>query len=179
MMKKAGIIVVSIILVILAGMVVIRWHTKSFSPFEVVKHKEILQVEYCRPYKKGRKIFGELVQYGEVWRTGANDATLFSCESAIYFGEQEVEPGQYSLWTIPSPDSWEVILNSETGQWGVDMNGQPNRDPELDVAKASVMVIRPPQSFEQFTITFEEMRNEIELVMVWDTTMVVVPMRLK
>jgi hypothetical protein len=81
-----------------------------------------VQVDYSRPYKKRREIFGKLLPYGQVWRTGANEATIFDVKQDIKIGDKSLKAGKYTLWTIPNADKWTVILNSETGQWGTNYN---------------------------------------------------------
>ena len=175
-MKKILIVVVSIIAVVLLLMLIFRVYTKSHSPFESISYKNgEIQIDYCRPYKKDRMIFGELVPYDEAWRTGANEATILTTQKDIYFGKKSLPQGSYSLWSIPGKDSWQVILNSQTGQWGVNSSGKANRKPELDVLTVEVPVIHSEAEFEQFTIFFEEIKGEAELVLVWDKTMVSVP----
>src|SRR6185295_8913265 len=77
-----------------------------------------LMIDYGRPSKRGRAVYGGIVPYGEVWRTGANAATQFRTDKALDFGGTVVPAGFYTLWTIPQADGWKLIVNSETGQWG-------------------------------------------------------------
>lgn len=77
-----------------------------------------IKIEYCRPRTKGRKIFGELIPYGKVWRTGANEATIISFPHDLLIGGKEISAGKYALFTIPDKDNWTMILNSEWDQWG-------------------------------------------------------------
>ncbi len=164
---------------LVAGVQYIRYrHTKSFSPeAEVVFADGDLRmaVHYNRPYKKGRKIFGGLVPYGQVWRTGANEATVFETNRPVRIKDKTLQPGKYSLWTIPDSLSWTVIFNSEYGQWGINSNMQANRNPERDVLAVTVPAIRQDKLFEQFTIELAKMGTEAELVFMWDYTVVSVP----
>lgn len=142
--------------------------TKKASPEAKAKFKERdleLAVSYCRPYKKERKIFGELVPYGEVWRTGANEATTFSTSKDISFGGEAVAAGEYSLWTIPEETEWTVILNSKAYPWGVGWDGKATREAEFDVANVKVPVGNTAQTVEQFSISFSESGN---MVFEWD-----------
>ncbi len=153
-------------------------HTKSFSPEEEVTFNENgvrLRVLYNRPYKKGREIFGALVPYGKVWRTGANEATLFETNKTLTIKDKKLAPGKYSLWTIPDSIVWTVIFNSEHGQWGVNSKMEANRDPALDVLSVPVQAIKQERVFEQFTIQFEKMGEEVEMILLWDQTVVAVP----
>jgi hypothetical protein len=153
-------------------------HTKSFSPEEEVVYEESglkLRVLYNRPYKKGREIFGALVPYGKVWRTGANEATLFETNKPLTIEGKKLPPGKYSLWTIPDSVTWTVIFNSEHGQWGVNSKMEANRDPALDVLSVPVPAVKQERVFEQFTIRFEKMGEEVEMILLWDQTVVDVP----
>src|SRR5690606_7918853 len=138
-----GIAVIAAIVAII-GVVQLR-ATKSFSPEdEVVFTADNLTVKvfYNRPSKKGREIFGGLVPYGQVWRTGANEATTFDTNRDLNFKGKVLRAGKYSLWTIPRENAWTIIFNSEHGQWGLNKQGQPNRDPKLDVLQVDVPSVR-------------------------------------
>lgn len=153
-------------------------NTKSFSPEdEVVFTADELRIKvfYNRPSKKGREIFGGLVPYNEVWRTGANEATTFETNKDLTIKGKTLKAGKYSLWTIPRESAWTVIFNSEYGQWGIDSKGEANRDPDLDVLKVDVYAVRQEQEFEQFTIAFEKNGEDAEMILFWDTTLVSVP----
>ncbi|MBX2944433.1 MAG: DUF2911 domain-containing protein [Cyclobacteriaceae bacterium] len=153
--------------------------TKSFSPEEVVSFADgdlRIKVFYNRPYKKGREIFGGLVPYGKVWRTGANEATVFETNKVITLeGGKKLIPGKYSFWTVPDSSSWQIIFNAQHGQWGVNSKGEANRDPALDVLSISAHAIIQENEFEQFTIQFEKMGEEAEMVLLWDKTVVAIP----
>ncbi|MBL6446281.1 DUF2911 domain-containing protein [Fulvivirga sp. 29W222] len=173
----AGGIIVAIIII---GMVGLRFYTKSFSPLDKAifegENTELV-VTYSRPYKKGRKIFGDLVPYDKVWRTGANEATIFTTDKDLMIGNKLLKAGSYSLFTIPRNNSWTIIFNKEVGQWGiVPFSGESNRDPEQDALTVDVATIKTPDLFEQFTIAFEQMGHEIEMILMWDHTLIVVPM---
>lgn len=165
---------------IVAGFIayqVLMMYTKSHSPQETVTFSSgdlELSVVYCRPYKKGRDIFGGLEPYGKVWRTGANDATIFSTNKDITIDGQALAAGEYSLWTRPGESSWDVIFNSETGQWGVTgPSGEDNRQPDLDVLETNVPVIPTSQVIEQFTIRFTE-SDVVQMILEWDDTSIAV-----
>lgn len=155
-------------------------HEKSFSPEDQAVYKEgdlTLKVLYNRPYKKEREIFGKLVAYNEVWRTGANEATMFETNQNIEVDGKPLKAGKYSLWTIPRKDTWTVIFNSEYGQWGIDSEGKANRRPDLDVLSVDVSAVEQEKIFEQFTVSFEKTADEVEMVFAWDDTIVVVPIK--
>jgi hypothetical protein len=155
---------------------------KSFSPEEEVFYNDEdlkVKVFYNRPFKKGRTIFGELVPYGKVWRTGANEATVFETNKTLEIEGKNLNPGKYTVWSIPDSVTWTVIFNSQTGQWGVNHKGEPNRDPNLDVLSVPVHAIKHSKTFEQFTIAFEKMGEEAEMVLLWDNTAVAIPFSYK
>ena len=143
------------------------------SPLEMVtmKYEDIyIKVTYGRPHKRGRIIFGELLPYGEVWRTGANEATEITVTGSIKLGEQSIRPGTYTLFTIPYEDHWTIILNSELGQWGA-----YNYNSKMDVVRFDVPVSSTTDVYEPFTIEFEQKAQSAELVMMWDRTRVSIP----
>lgn len=151
---------------------------KSHSPEEEVFYSDgdlKLRVFYNRPYKKNREIFGGLVPFGKVWRTGANEATIFETNKTITIEGKKLNPGMYSIWTIPDTTTWTVIFNSESGQWGINHKGEANRNPSLDVLSVPVHAVKQERVFEQFTIAFEKVGEEAEMVLLWDNTLVAVP----
>ncbi len=150
--------------------------TKKASPEEVNTFKVdgiTIAVDYSRPSKKGRVIFGELVPYGKVWRTGANEATTITIDKDIRVGGKPLKAGTYTLWTIPQADSWRVILNGKMYPWGVNYNGEAQRDPAADVVMVEVPVERLATEVEKFTI--EAVELPAALVLKWDRTLVRVP----
>ncbi|MBX2965027.1 MAG: DUF2911 domain-containing protein [Cyclobacteriaceae bacterium] len=151
--------------------------TKSFSPEDEAVYTDgdlKVSVFYNRPYKKGRVIFGELVPYGKVWRTGANEATVFETNHTLTFQGKKLQAGRYSLWTIPDSTDWQVIFNAQHGQWGINSIGEANRDPSLDVLTVSAHSVVQDREFEQFTIQFNRIGEEAEMVLLWDKTVVAV-----
>jgi hypothetical protein len=123
-----------------------------------------LWVDYSRPSKRGRVIFGELVPYGQVWRTGANAATQFRTDKALRFGEVTVPAGFYTLFSIPGPSEWTLIINSETGQPGTAYK------PERDLFKIPMKLSSLPQPVERFTIGFAPGEGGGVLTLDWDST---------
>jgi len=156
----------------------VKKHKKSFSPEDQIEYKQDgleVRVFYNRPYKKGRDIFGSLVPFDKVWRTGANEASTFETNKDLSFEGQTLKKGKYTLWSIPGQDVWTVIFNSEYGQWGIGPDGEANRDPNRDVLKINVQPVQTQREFEQFTISFEKVGEEAEMVLIWDKTLVAVP----
>lgn len=123
-----------------------------------------LYVDYGRPGKRGRVVFGGVVPFGEVWRTGANAATQFRTDKALDFGGTVIPAGFYTLWTIPSPEGWKLIVNSETGQWGTAHKA------EKDVSAIPMNVSTLPQGAERFTISVDAGADGGTLNLDWDTT---------
>ena len=156
-----------------------RTYTKSFSPEAVAEFEQnglSVRVQYCRPAQKGRLIFGRgqdnaLVPYDRVWRTGANEATLIYFSEDVRVADTPIEAGTYSLWAIPGPAQWQVILNEETGQWGTQYNDG------LDVARVEVPIRVQPETVENFKIYFEEQSSGTDMILSWVHTEAVVPIR--
>ena len=107
-----------------------------------------VKVEYSRPFAKGRKIFGGLVPWGTVWRTGANAATTLKTNVELKLGDVVVPKGTYTLYTLPGEKSWKLIVNRQTGQWGTEY------DPKMDLARIEMKVEARPDVLEAFTISF-------------------------
>ena len=174
-------LVLGIILVIILGVLSYFrvYYTKSFSPEDQVKFEDgglKISVIYNRPSRKGRVIFGGLEPYGEVWRTGANEATTFETNKDLTFGNKTLKAGKYSLWTIPGEQTWTILFNSEYGQWGVGFNGEANRNPANDVLSVDAQSVSIEKEFEQFTIAINNnMGEEYELTLIWDKTLVALP----
>ena len=128
-----------------------------------------VKVTYCRPHKNGREIFGDdekaLVKYGEVWRTGANEATEITFTKDIKVGGKKLKAGTYTIFTIPNKDKWTVIFNSELGQWGA-----YSYDAKKDILHIDAKVEKTEEVYEPFTIEFELNDNIANMVFLWDTT---------
>lgn len=177
LLKRSLIALVVLVVVAFGVLRYMRIQTKKASPEETVTFvldDFHIAIDYSRPSKKGRAIFGGLVPYGKVWRTGANEATTFTVNKAITFGGASVAPGTYTLWTIPGPDQWTVVLNSKMYGWGIDFDGNAQRDPQADVAKANVPVTSLTEPVEQFTI--EVVKDPTALTLKWDNVAVSVPL---
>ena len=177
-MKKFSITLGIIVLLIIGAWVIFLQNTKSHSPEADVAYKAndlAIHIYYNRPYKKGREIFGSLVPYGKVWRTGANEATVFETNKNLLFNGKTLKAGKYSLWSIPTEQNWTLIFNSEYGQWGIDFNGEANRDTKNDVFSVEAPVLIQGKEFEQFTISVENNGEELELILIWDKTLVSIP----
>ena len=120
----------------------------------------------------GREIFGGLVPYGKVWRTGANEATTLTTAVDLNIGGTKVPAGKYTLWTLPSADTWKLVINKQTGQWGT------NYDETQDLARIDMQKKDLSAPVEQFTISFDKKgQDTADLVMQWEKTSVSVPIK--
>jgi hypothetical protein len=127
---------------------------------------------YGQPLKKGRTVFGQLVPYGKIWRTGANEATEITFTTNIQIGETRLPAGTYTLFSIPNKEKWTIILNSELGQWG-----DFTFDASKNVLTYEAAVSSNTDIYEGFTIQFEDTNNGFDMLLLWDTTKVSVPIR--
>ncbi|WP_019670261.1 DUF2911 domain-containing protein [Eudoraea adriatica] len=162
------------------GMPYLKEQTKKNSPQKTVVYTENgmdLTIKYSSPFKKERVIFGGLVPYDTVWRTGANEPTTFTTNSKIYIIDKELPTGTYSIWTIPGRENWQVIFNKNVPEWGVTLTSggkETTRMPEEDLVTVEVPVINLLETVESFTISFEE-TGQLYLSIEWDKTKVRVP----
>jgi hypothetical protein len=178
MKKKYVIIGVAAIIVLLGAFVSMYFYTRSFSPRGLAEFKDDgleISVSYGRPYKKGRTIFGGLEPYGKVWRTGANEPTTFETNRDLLVKGSPLKAGKYSLWTIPNANEWTIILNSQVPFWGVDFSGAASHDAKKDVLAVRVPSLQHEKEMEQFTISIHKTGGELELILLWDKTLVAVP----
>jgi hypothetical protein len=173
-----GLLIGALLLAVIGyfGFGYMKTQTKKASPEERVTFRvddAEITVQYSRPSKKGRAIFGDLVPYGKVWRTGANEATLLETTKDLTLGGRPLAAGTYTLWTIPQAGSWTVIVNNKMYPWGVTYDGEAQRDPAGDVLSVEVPVETLADPLEQFTIAVEG--TPPALTLAWDRTKVSVP----
>lgn len=129
-----------------------------------------VKVTYCRPHIRDREVFGNIVPFGEVWRTGANEATEITITEDIQIDGHPVKAGTYTLFTIPGKEKWTIILNIELGQWGAfDYN------PDKNILTFDVPVQKTDVVYEPFTINFANKGEVVTLQLMWNTTMVEIP----
>lgn len=144
------------------------------SPTQIIKQDfaiGTIELTYSRPVAKGRKIYGDLVPYNKLWRTGANAATKIVFSDAVEVGGKKVEAGTYVLYTIPGLESWEVILNKGLTNWGVD--GYKESE---DVARFKLEPMKMKNSLESFTMEFSDVKPETcSLDIKWEKTAVSIP----
>lgn len=143
------------------------------SPLALATYKDestYIKVVYGQPMKKGRVIFGGLEKFGKVWRTGANEATEITLTRDVRMGGKVVKAGTYALFSIPNPDRWTIILNSELGQWGAYAY-----KPERDVLRFDVTPEKNAQVYEALTFKLEETDPGANLTLFWDDVRVPIP----
>ncbi|MFD1064109.1 DUF2911 domain-containing protein [Winogradskyella litorisediminis] len=134
-----------------------------------------LKVEYNRPSKRDRDVFGALVPFDQVWRTGANEATTFKTNKDLIIQGMLLPKGNYTLWTVPMKDSWKVMFNSGQYQWGVDETMKPMWNPNYDVIELEVPSENLENTVEKFTIAFDNTTGDLKLTLAWDQTKIEVP----
>lgn len=133
-----------------------------------------VEVVYCRPSVRGRVIFGDLVPYDKVWRTGANAATTIEFKTDVKFGGKPVKAGKYALFTIPGKTEWLIILNSAVKSWGAFKYSEKE-----DVARLTVKSNPQTPKEEKFTIRFGKASKEgTEMEILWDNVLVTMPIAL-
>jgi hypothetical protein len=124
-----------------------------------------ITVDYSSPRMKGRKIFGGLVPYGQVWRAGANEATTFVITSDVTVGGKAVPAGSYTLFVIPKEDTWTLIISKKTGESGAEYPGEAE-----DFARIDMKASKLPAPVENFTIAFDQAGGGCTMYLDWETT---------
>lgn len=147
--------------------------TPAASPTQTVKQDfgiSSVELIYSRPGMKGRKIFGDLVPYGQVWRTGANSATRIKFNDDVMIGGQNLKAGEYAIYTIPKESEWEIIINKGSANWGTEYKQ------EDDIFRVKVKPMRLNDAVETFTMQFDNVKpTSADLKIMWDKTAVAVP----
>lgn len=134
-----------------------------------VVHGQAIVLEYGRPWRRGRTIFGGLVPYGRVWRTGADEATLLQSDVPLRIDGHLVPAGRYTIWTRPGRETWTVMLNRQAGQWGTDY------DPSRDLLRVAVRPRATRRLVDRFTIRLHVHGSTGTIALAWERTRVVVP----
>src|SRR5580704_5607817 len=124
-----------------------------------------IKTNYSSPRMKGRKIYGGLVPFGEVWRTGANEATTFVTSADVRVGGKTVPAGSYTIFTVPAADKWTLIINKTTGEWGI-----PYKYESAELARVDMHVSKLPAPLENFTISYDKSPDGCTLRVDWETT---------
>jgi hypothetical protein len=124
-----------------------------------------ITVDYSSPRAKGRKIFGDLVPYGQPWRTGANEASTFVTTADLMVGGKHVPAGSYTLFTVPNKDKWVLIVSKKTGEWGTPYPGA-----DSDLVRADMSASATSGPVENFTIAFDKSSKGCTLRIEWENT---------
>jgi hypothetical protein len=146
------------------------------SPLAVIsmRYKDAyVKITYSQPHKRGRTVFGDLVPYNQVWRTGANEATEITCTKDIMIKDQILKAGTYSFFTIPGKEKWVIIINSDIGLWG-----SYNYNEKQDVMRVEVNAEKINDVvYEPFTMKFDQKNEVADLLLFWDNVKVTVPLK--
>ena len=124
-----------------------------------------IKTDYSSPRMKGRKIYGDLVPFGEVWRTGANEATTFVASSDVVVGGKTIPAGSYTIFTVPAAGKWTLIINKKTGEWGI-----PYKYESDELARVDMKVSKLPAPVENFSINYAKSGMGCTLQLDWATT---------
>jgi hypothetical protein len=139
--------------------------------------KQPVKVCYGRPSSRGRVMLGgEHVPYGKLWRTGANEPTIFYAPTPLTVAGLRVAPGVYSLYTVPGPKEWEVIVNRSISQWGEESN-YTDKVKAQEIGRAKVQSETVSSPIERFTIRAEPAGDDAALVLEWEKTRVKIPVK--
>jgi len=139
---------------------------------EITLQGKKITIEYSRPSLRGRKM-ETLTPYGQVWRTGANEATTFVTEADLNVGGTNVPAGNYTLYTLPSEGTWKLIISKQTGQWGTVYNE------DQDFARIDMQKGQLKETVEQFTISFDKKSADTaDLVLTWENARISVPVKI-
>jgi hypothetical protein len=134
-----------------------------------------IEIDYSRPGVKNRTIFGGIVPYGQVWRTGANQATKITFSTPVKLGGADIPAGTYALFTIPGENEWTIIINKGAEQWGAFQYKQQD-----DVVRFTVASLPMAEKIETFTIEFNHIRDESAVLnLVWERTVVPIPLEVE
>ena len=131
-----------------------------------------IKITYSQPHKNGRAIFGALVPFGQVWRTGANEATEITTTKDITLNGIMLKAGTYSIFTIPGKDKWTIIINADVGLWG-----SYNYNAKQDVIRFDVPVQTAEDVYEPLTLQFDAATDVANLLILWDKTKVSIPIK--
>ncbi len=159
----------SLILLGLMGTAIPGWSQGVLSPPAKAACKfsdgKTISVAYSSPRMRGRKIFGDLVPYGEVWRAGADDATSFVTGADLVVGGKNVPAGSYTLFVLPTQNKWTLIVSKQTGEFGIPYPGE-----QFDFARMEMKLSKLPSPLENFTISFDQAGTACTMKLDWETT---------
>lgn len=134
----------------------------------------VARVIYSRPKKESRTIFGGLVEYGKVWRLGANEATEIEFFQKVNIGSKKISKGRYTLYALVNENSWTFIVNKETDTWG-----SFKYNPDKDVVRVDVPVEKITDNIESLAMVFEKVNSNINLIVAWENVKVALPITLQ
>ena len=157
---------------ILVAQEVLKLRPSPLSIASVRYQDNYVKITYSQPQRKNREIFGNLVPYGKVWRTGANEATEITTTKDILIQNVRLPAGTYSLFTIPEKEHWTIIINTDTGLWGA-----YNYNAQKDILRFDVPVTLNDTLYEPFTIAFDQRNNVADLLLMWDNTKISIPIQ--
>jgi hypothetical protein len=168
MMKKIAVVILFALTVCLISSAQ-QDKSKRPSPPEQAQCKfsdgKTITVDYSSPRMKGRKIFGELVPYGQVWRTGANEATTFATTAPVTADGRDIPAGSYTIFTLPEQNKWTLIVSKHTGEWGI-----PYKYESEEVARIPMSVSQTSAPVENFTIAFDQGGSNCTMKLSWEQT---------
>jgi Protein of unknown function (DUF2911) len=124
-----------------------------------------ISVNYSSPRMHGRKIFGDLVPFGEVWRVGADDATTFVPSADVIVGGKTIPAGRYTMFALPTPNKWTLIISKQIGEWGIPYPGE-----KFDFARMEMKVSKLSAPLENFTISFDSPGTSCTMKLDWEMT---------
>jgi len=130
----------------------------------------VARVIYSRPQKSGRVVYGELIEYGKIWRLGANEATEIELYKDVKLGSSKVKKGRYTIYAIPQRDKWTIILNKETDIWGAFQY-----DEKKDILRTDIALEKQQEPMETFSMSFEKINGGANLVVAWDDVKAIIP----
>jgi hypothetical protein len=182
MIKKILIGIGALVLIIIIGLFVLNYRSRSISPPEKAQYERgdfSIEVSYSRPGMRGRQIFGTkesgaLLPFGIYWRMGANEATEITFSKDVFFNGSDLAAGTYRMYAVPGEREFEISLNTGLGKWGY---SEP--DYSLDILKTKIPVQNSTSSSEQFTIRFEEDGVLVMIICEWSDVIVKIPVEPK
>ncbi|MDX1760989.1 MAG: DUF2911 domain-containing protein [Christiangramia sp.] len=155
----------------------LKFSKMDASPMDQAMYRDqndvaVARVIYSRPQKRNREIFGKLIPYGEIWRTGANEATEITLYKDMKVADAMIKAGTYSLYTIPGEKEWTVILNNKINTWGAYEYSEKE-----DKVRIQVPVRQAPNTIEALSMAFQEANNGADLIIGWDDSYIKVPFK--
>lgn len=176
MQKKIAL--VTLLLLTVASLAFSQDKSKRPSPPESATcdlgNGQTVKTDYSSPRMKGREIYGSLVPYGKVWRTGANEATTFVPSTGVEVGGKDVPAGSYTIFTVPNQTEWTLIVNKKTGEWGI-----PYKYESDELARVPMKVSKLSSPVEDFKISYEKSGNGCTMNIEWATTKASVDIKAK